>query len=85
MALKFLSVAKIAGEGGLVTGYLSLLYALPENNLDGVQVGVRTVVKVEGGVCALKDKPLTASVWEDSGVECERAGVLLSRKLVEDA
>ena len=59
MALKFLSVAKIAGEGGLVTGDLSLLYALPENNLDGVQVGVKTVVKVEGGVCALKDKPLS--------------------------
>jgi len=46
---------------------------------------VKTVVKVEGGVCALKDKTFTGGVWEDSGVECESAGVLLSRKLVEDA
>ena len=60
MALKFLSVAKIAGECGLVTRDLSLLYALPENNLDGVQVGVKTVAQVEGGVCAMKDEPLSS-------------------------
>ncbi len=63
MALKFLSVAKIAGEGGLVTGYLSLLYALPENNLDGVQVGVKTGAHVEGWVCAIKDKPLSQQLF----------------------
>ena len=60
MALKFLSVAKIAGECGLVARDLSLLYALPENNLDGVQVGVKTVAQVEGGVCAMMDEPLSS-------------------------
>ena len=63
MALKFLSVAKIAGECGLVARDLSLLYALPENNLDGVQVGVKTVAQVEGGVCIMKHEPLSQQVF----------------------
>ncbi len=58
--MKFLSVAKIAGECGVVTGDLALLYAMPENNLDGVQVGVKTGAQVEGGVCAMKDEPLSS-------------------------
>jgi len=61
--LKFLSVAKIAGECGVVTGDLALLYAMPENNLDGVQVGVKTGAHVEGWVCAMKDEPLSQQLF----------------------
>ena len=46
-----------------MTGGLALLCALLENNLDGVQVGVKTVAQVEGGVCAIKDEPLSQQVF----------------------
>ena len=46
-----------------MTGDLALLYGLPENNLDGVQVGVKTVAQVEGGVCIMKDEPLSQQVF----------------------